>query len=365
VEVAGAQEGVLFWTAHPDLTPVVTAVLPEKGVWINKEPIGPNQPINEERHPAAARALPCAQFKGSQKPQSRLALPISIAGRCFGCIALMHREPFQFDSMRVEALRLLVEIFAFPLQFAGQDADRAMWESAFVHEMQEPPKIILDHLSLLRMRQPELGEAAEMRRALDSLQVLDGTILSLKTLMRKQPNLRLCPVAADGAVRDELRRFDFLLFRKKLTDGLAAERAVIAAQPVAFGRILYILIHNALKHGKKNSTITITSSYADKMWLLTIESTGAMSAEDARHAFDVRFVKPGGGMHIGLATALKLASAQRAVLAVENDIENDRVRARLEWPARLSRAKVAPERPAAKQPRAAKRPRRKLGDAHA
>ena len=140
IKVSEAQEGVVYWSAHPERAPNLMAwrncnrARPRQ--WPSGRPIRDNEPISELNNPVSFKAWttgepqfhPRYMAGDKAKVQSRIAIPLRAGNRLFGVLGLMHSQPMHFWQRRVDALTQLVEMFVFPLHHAASREDRRTWE---------------------------------------------------------------------------------------------------------------------------------------------------------------------------------------------------------------------------------------------
>ncbi|MBI1384750.1 MAG: hypothetical protein GC150_07565 [Rhizobiales bacterium] len=362
-EVTDAKEGVLFRTAHPARPPEILAVarVPniERANQVEyREPhleIGAQ--LDRNKHPAAGRAweeerdvyLPHFKRKtkkGKEREQSRVAILLRAGSRRIGVLALMHDDARHFRRRRIEALNRLVALLSFPLQFATERADRREWERVLAHDLKHTFLGVAGYVQELDKTYPKLRSDADRRAAMSLIKRATDTTEAILFLQK--------PVGATESTKPSERptRFDIepVLIEEvddhrsmaevrdcKLRLTLRDKGISLDGEKLTFAMIVRILLHNAIHHGTRDKTITVTAQIDGDRCHLTIVNAGRMSDEADRHkyvAFHQSRDKKRSGVHIGLAAARKMAKSLNVELSVDNDPRpsKDRVIATLVWP---------------------------------
>ncbi|MCP4695971.1 MAG: GAF domain-containing sensor histidine kinase [Gammaproteobacteria bacterium] len=276
--------------------------------------------------------------------RSLLSMPIWSGERIVGAISLHSRQPYSFDSEKVQALEGLLQRTRWFLHAAELDDQRRMWEHAFVHEIRSDMTPVGKGIDEA-LRNPADAEwsLTQAKRHWRKLLDLSQNFMDIQANPQADKSL----VFADTRkIADEfLDLYDEVIKKARQRIEIHPEEPeaevwqcrLLGSQEV-FARAFRNLLDNALKYGKKKAVIRINASSGEGVWQLTISNPGWMSAEEDALKFRA-YEKPNqtrhSGAHVGLAASRVWVHAYGGELKLDNMKEEDgteRVRALLRWP---------------------------------
>ena len=352
LEICDADDGVLFWTPHPDRVPELLALASgprQRGGRSLADHLHYGACLDESLQPAAGLAwrhkteifLPHFESEGEaggrEATGSRVGIPLRVGETMFGALELRHHEPLHFRMRRINILRQLVELFVHPLRFAAEQQDRRNWENVLVHDLRTNIVGARNWLDRVAQEHPEVKKADGLRATSSLLKRSLDMTQALMDLQNPRLGAHSKVFVPDTVVREEVPDFEPMATARgcKIILELRGDDASVHGNETAMRMIIRILVHNAIHHGESGAPVTVTSTTnEDGKWQLRIVNRGHMS-EDADANKWIPYYqtrhKRRSGVHIGLAAARKWANAMNVELDVKN-AGNNSVEARLVWP---------------------------------
>jgi len=291
------------------------------------------------------RARKCGEWI-QQDLGSAVALPLAYDDHLLGVLVMRHRDTHHFTATRLSTVEGLLRLAKPFLRRARARAARDAWDTMLVHEQRGPLSDIRNQASFIL--RPESGvppkKAAEIIVArADDLVALGDQVMELLGYGDRQ---------GDSYERGRPLELVESMWHQRMAPVREARNKTLKIEGVCpgrplrdpqslFPRVLYVLLHNAARHGNDGEIIAIGDAL-EGQWQLTVNNPGQFPDDVRRKSFTSftsreDLARGKRRMHIGLAATYRLLEDAGATLELDNS-SGGRARATLRWPLELSTA---------------------------
>lgn len=201
------------------------------------------------------------------------------------------------------------------------------------HDLKTPLTVILANNNILLTHQEETVEKQKdwinstLEEATHMKALIDAMLESAKTENMKN-NLVLSELNLSDITMSLVLQYEPIAFEKEIIiDSDIDSNVICQSNETSFHRLLSILVDNAIKYGKKNSSIKLSLKNNKKNYVLKINNQGdIIPNEDINHIFE-RFYRSekarnSEGYGLGLAIAKNLAEALNGKISCESNIDD-------------------------------------------
>lgn len=178
------------------------------------------------------------------------------------------------------------------------------------HEIKTPLAIILSNAEAMELYNGENKWIKNIKEQAERLNGLMQNLLLLSKMDETALTLNMTEFSLKELTEDTVNMYETAAERKKLGINRVFEEVSVKGNRDALGRLISIIMDNAVKYSKEDSIIEVTLSKTGKNTILTIESTSAAPLTGNPEILFQRFYRgdsartqKSGGYGIGLSSA--------------------------------------------------------------
>lgn len=217
-----------------------------------------------------------------------------------------------------------------PIKEMVDDQNRFITDAS--HELRTPLTSLKTSIEVnLRNKNLTLDQAKTLIESnledVESLQVLSDGLIKLTYYQKPSGNISFEKNSTKEIINSAISKVETIASENKIKINTKIKEVSVAGDRKSLIELFTILLDNAIKYSKKNSSITITARKENNKALITVRDEGVgISEKDIPHVFD-RFYRAEksrskgnvSGYGLGLSIAKKIVQMHNGTISVESE----------------------------------------------
>lgn len=217
-----------------------------------------------------------------------------------------------------------------PIKEMIDDQNRFITDAS--HELRTPLTSLKTSIEVgLRNKNITLNEAKKLIKSnledVEHLRILSDGLIRLAQYQKPNENMIFKKVSVQDIVDNAMDKIKVIALAHKVKINSKIENLQIQGDKKSLVELLVILLDNAVKYSRKNSTVRIFVNKIDHRVIISVSDAGiGIDDKDLPHIFDrfykaekSRFKKDISGYGLGLSIAKKIVEIHKGVIAVKSE----------------------------------------------